>query len=267
MAESLRRLRATHEAYGLATEDLFVAMTRWSLARVAPRRVLDLGAGTGNWYGAIRTLAGGDVRYAGVDSDPDAVAALAGRLLDDDRATAYRADIRALPGEVGGGYDWVGMHFVLHHLDDPRPAVAAAFAAARPGGLVLVAANARRHLARWQAMHASVLASVGQEMVGPVSQRFTLEDGEAVFGPGRPFTCVRLAAGFRFPTADAAMDFYGVAMWRRGLRPEAQADPALRDAIRAGMRARVEAVVERDGAFAVEGETGFLAAGVGPQPA
>lgn len=42
--------------------------------------ILDIGAGTGNWYRSIRALAGAQPYYSGLDQSPGMVDALAKRF-------------------------------------------------------------------------------------------------------------------------------------------------------------------------------------------
>ncbi len=105
-----------------------------ALMRSPPARVLELGCGTG-WLGQLLAQRGYEV--LGVDISPDAIDLA--RQLQARRGLAgvsYRVgdyeDLRVDPP-----VDYVVFHDALHHAEDEGAALRAAYAALRPGGLVL----------------------------------------------------------------------------------------------------------------------------------
>ena len=85
------------------------------LIEPAPRRILDLGCGTG-W--TSRFLARAGYTVTGVDIAPEAVAE-ARRLAASeglDQVEFLVADYESLPGE--GNYDYVFFYDALHHAED-----------------------------------------------------------------------------------------------------------------------------------------------------
>jgi SAM-dependent methyltransferase len=109
-------------------------------AAVEPRRVLDLGAGTGTGTTALaRCFAGADV--IAVDQSADMLARVRSRAAGlglAGRVTTVQAD---LDGDwpATGPADVAWASNVLHELARPDRFLADAFAAVRPGGLLAVA--------------------------------------------------------------------------------------------------------------------------------
>jgi len=104
----------------------------------APRRVLELGCGTG----ANLPLLAGFGEVQGIEDSPEARALV---------APAYRARVRpgALPDRLDvppGQWDWVCLFDVLEHVDDDVGALAACRALLAPGGAVIVTVPAYRWL-------------------------------------------------------------------------------------------------------------------------
>lgn len=103
------------------------------MLEAAPRRILDLGCGTG-WTSLFLARAGYEV--TGVDLAEEAVrtardlAAEAGLV----NATFEAADYESFVAE--NAYDYVLFYDALHHAEDERAALRTAFRALKPGGVV-----------------------------------------------------------------------------------------------------------------------------------
>jgi SAM-dependent methyltransferase len=108
------------------------------LRPVAGERVLDLGCGPADILPLI-----GAVEYTGVDASPRYVADARQRFGG--RGSFHCADVRALPSELGSGFDAVIAIGLLHHLQDEDAAAALAGAAHRlgPGGRLVTVDPAR----------------------------------------------------------------------------------------------------------------------------
>jgi ubiquinone/menaquinone biosynthesis C-methylase UbiE len=105
----------------------------------AQARVIDVGTGTGN---AALALAGWlpDAEVVGLDVNPEMLGRLqhkARSLGIADRVRTVQADLDQPWPEVGPA-DLVWAANSLHHMGDPRRAVAETYAALRPGGLLAV---------------------------------------------------------------------------------------------------------------------------------
>ncbi|MBI3635025.1 MAG: class I SAM-dependent methyltransferase [Candidatus Rokubacteria bacterium] len=105
-----------------------------------PLRILELGCGSGNVLGALRSF--GDV--VGLEADPQLRAA--------GRAEGLDVRAGALPNDTGvppGWADVVLLLDVIEHLDDDAAAITAARSALRPGGTLVVTVPAHPWL--WSA--------------------------------------------------------------------------------------------------------------------
>ncbi|MCL6595647.1 MAG: class I SAM-dependent methyltransferase [Firmicutes bacterium] len=256
--DEIVRLRRAYEGYRRGV-DVLDALTRWAAAERPPRRVLDVGAGTGNWYRSLRARLGSGVRYVGVDPDPDMAEALRSLTAGDTMAEVVVVDAAALP--VGEPFDWVGLHFVLPHVEDPPAIVRAALRHVDEDGLLLVAANSASHLRRWRDMQRQALEALGvgcpQDAV--CVPHPTLEEIPHLAPPGFVSLRVTIRGTFSFPDAEAAMDYYQAVLWRRGLSPSEAEDPDVRQRLASHMRARIRAEIAFHGRFTVSRSSGFVA--------
>ncbi len=98
--------------------------------------MLDIGTGTGRLLELFAPIC---IRATGIDLNPDMLA-FARANLDQagySRVSVRQGDLFDLP-VAGGGFDLVTLHQVLHFLDDPEQAIAAAAKTLSPGGRLLV---------------------------------------------------------------------------------------------------------------------------------
>ncbi len=111
--------------------------------RVAPRRVLDCGVGTGALSCALARVSPGPLELDGIDISPRMLERAGSRLRDAGlTATLRQGDVRALPYD-DGVFDLVMSAHVLEHLVDPGVALGEMVRVLKPGGL-LVACLTRR---------------------------------------------------------------------------------------------------------------------------
>ncbi len=258
----LGALRAAHLRHRTG-EDVLEAATWAALAAVpTPARVLDVGAGTGNWYDSVRVIAGQACEYVGVDLQSAMVEALRSRIGGDARARTVLADGERLPADLGR-FDWVGLHFVLPHVARPDQVLASAWRRVAPGGVLVAAGNGPAHLERWRQLHTEVLAELGLARqpagVGSVPGP---DPGEiaALLPPSAHPVVRRVPSGLAFPDLESALSYYGAVLWRRGLAPAEAADPTVRGRLLNAMQARLAERFDREGLFAVAGDTGFVIA-------
>jgi SAM-dependent methyltransferase len=105
-----------------------------AVAAASPRRVLDVGCGTGATTLAVARRLGAHGEYLGVDiSEPMIAAARARAERDGSPATFIRADAQTHPFEPSS-YDAIMSRFGVMFFDDPVRAFANLRRAARPGG-------------------------------------------------------------------------------------------------------------------------------------
>lgn len=128
-----RRQAVTYDRTRSASPSL-LSVLRQALAEAPGPRVLDVGGGTGNYSLALRAE-GWDPLVA--DRSPEMLERAAAKGL----ATVL-ADAQSLPFS-DASFDAAMLVAMLHHVDDPRAALAEARRVVRPGGRVAVAVFTR----------------------------------------------------------------------------------------------------------------------------
>ncbi|HWL45306.1 MAG TPA: metalloregulator ArsR/SmtB family transcription factor [Ilumatobacter sp.] len=115
--------------------------------------LLDIGTGTGRM---LELLAGQADRLVGLDASHSMLAVARANLdraeLHANRVELRQGDVYAMPFEHAT-FDLVVVHQVLHYLDDPARAIAAAAALVAPGGRLLVVDFAPHSFEFLQAEH------------------------------------------------------------------------------------------------------------------
>lgn len=107
-----------------------VARDAWRLDR--PRRLLDVGAGSGEVARGLASLVGADGEVVALDNSQTMIDAA--RRGDDGGPVRYvLGDVRSLP-YADGYFDGVRSERVLQHLDDPDAAIREMARVLRPGG-------------------------------------------------------------------------------------------------------------------------------------
>lgn len=256
--ESLNIRIETHQRYGIGPADIFSRLTgiMWE-RRPQPGRILDVGAGTGNWYRAIRSELGRTPRYTGVDQSQGMVARLRGLMDGDSRAEAMLADAQSLPFK-DNEFDWVGMHFMLYHVPDIRAAVAEGWRVLKPSGILTAATNGEHpYSALWDLAKESVRQSGLPGAAENLSDRFTLSNG-AEFFPVVP-TVFAWMNGFRFTSAEPALRYLASGPLRLHLGTAAD-DASTVEQVLELVRTRIGAILDAEGIFQVPSQSGFFLA-------
>lgn len=223
-------------------------MVSWTLelAGLTPDSlVLDVGCGNGRYLAAMRARSveavGCDLSLGILPADPD------GRVV--------AAEAAALPFPCEQ-FDVVLAPHMLYHVSDPGAAAIEFDRVLRPGGCCVVVANGAGHLASLRAVVHRAAADIqpGWRWTDHLGDVFSLENGadqlSVAFGdvrcvrpevPGRAVvTDPEVVAGY----VDSVADIYGtelIGSW----------DNLVKD-----VRSRVAAIIQRDGAFEVEGDVG-----------
>ena len=246
----------THRRYGVGQGDIFDALTRQLSTVARPASVLDVGAGIGNWYAALRAILGPTVVYAGLDQSPAMVAALDQRFDGDRAASCQLGDAQHLPWP-DGAFDWVGLHFMLYHVPNIAGALAEADRVLKPGGILSAATNGPLQYRELMELHREAVAALGLPTVpdgGPL--RFSLKNGRHFFPADRTVQMESHASGFRFPAAEPAAAYYDSGFYRQGLEPEVAR--ARKAELVEWVRHRVAEAIARDGVFTVVSESGYF---------
>lgn len=130
-----RRTALVDYVEGPNAEDLALA----AIAEAAPRRVLEVGAGTGAFAERVHRELGADV--TAVDLSPRMV-----QLARERGVPASEADVQRLPFE-NGAFDCAAAIWVLHHVPDLDRGLVELARVLRPGGRLVAVAFGRENLA------------------------------------------------------------------------------------------------------------------------
>ena len=246
----------THRLYSIDRGNLFETITDEAARQVVPMRVLDVGAGIGAWYHALRERLGPVPHYVGVDQSEGMVVRLREVCRGDPHAEAAIGDAQALswPDE---SFDWVGLHFMLYHVPDIRLALNEAWRILRQGGLLLAATTAERPYRELFDLVARGLESLGYKgaRIESPGVRFSLEHGHRFF-PEQPEVLVH-PAGLRFDSVEPAVRFLASGPLDSALEQNG-APESLREDLLAYVGLRVSEEIQRSGSFLASSESGFF---------
>lgn len=246
----------THRLYDVDRRDMFELITNEAAKRVSPHRVLDVGAGTGNWYSALRRLLGPLPQYVGIDSSQGMVASLRAVMDGDALAQAQTGDAQAL-AFPDDSFDWVGLHFMLYHVPDIAGAIAEALRVLRPGGLMLAATTSASPYRELFDLVTEAVRALGYPS-GPVvspAGRFSLEDGHVHM----PLPAERFVypGGMRFDRAEPALRFLASGPLHTAFSQSAVPPALMHDAL-AWIGERIERVISENGSFVASSAAGFF---------
>jgi predicted O-methyltransferase YrrM len=140
LGDYLERTAATVANSSRVVEPFVAAFVRSALGRSQPRRLLEIGCGSGV-YLRVAAEAYPELRAIGIDLNAEVVALAAKNIAEaglDDRVAVIEADVRTLPEELRGPYDVVTLYNNVYYFPvDDRPGLFADLRAMlRPGGLL-----------------------------------------------------------------------------------------------------------------------------------
>lgn len=251
----LVRIRA-QRLFGVRKVDVFDDLTRFAMTRRPPRKVADIGAGTGQWYQAIRRTVGPAPSYYALDQSRAMVQALSDKTLGDPAAEVGVGDAEHLPWPAES-IDWVGLHYMLYHVPDIAQALREAWRTLVPGGVLLAAANGQDAYAELNGYHTRACDAVGLHFSPDDSRdRFTLDSGSPLF-PMAPEVRI-FSNDLKFPTVDEALAYYGSGYFQHGLSPEDIERPDVRQALLRRVGEEMAETLNREGAIWVHSQTGYF---------
>jgi len=205
-------------------------------------RVLDVGCGNGQY---LCVLAGQPVRTAGCDLS-------IGMLRSAGHSALFCADVAALP-VCSGAFDVLLAAHMLYHVPDRRAAARELRRVLAPGGTCVAVTNGAEHL---RPLRAIVEQAAGQGVPGwrmePATRAFTAGNAAAQLGEAFiSVTCVRPVHQAPVVIRDAAVAADYVTSWADFYQDQVTRPWA--DVV-AEVRQKVEAVINREGAFTVSGD-------------
>ena len=252
-AEKLRIRIETHARYSQGETERLLDVGVDALSLSPGVRVLDVGCGAGGWHARIApagaAIIGIDL-MAGMLQEARTAAA-GGELA----AVLAQADAQALP--LGAAtVDRVLCAGVLYHVPDCKAALLEMGRVLRPGGRAVIATNGAYAMRRIYEVHADAARELGYEPLPIAAGHFTMDDLPLV---QQAFPVVEryiLEGALVFETAEPALRFY--ATNRIDAIRDRPADGGHRARLLPPVRARIEAIIEREGAFIVPKSVGFF---------
>jgi ubiquinone/menaquinone biosynthesis C-methylase UbiE len=255
-ADKLRIRIETHRRYSEGTETLTDDILD-ALALAPGLSLLDVGCGSGEWHAR---LAAGRVVTVGLDLMPGMLQAarVAGAGLEP-RPELICADAQAIPFQAAT-FDRVLCSGVLYHVPDCRTALAEMRRVLRPGGLAVISTNGADTMERLSKLHADASRALGYTPTRVSGERghFSMNDlplVQSVFPSAKRHL---LEGALVFAEAEPAVRFYatnridGIENRPSDNRHRAELVPLVRK--------RIEAIIEREGAFRVPKSVGWFVA-------
>lgn len=252
-ADRLRIRIETHERYSQGDTDRLLDEGVHALSLSPGVRVLDVGCGAGGWHPRIAarraTVVGIDLMAGMLRQARSADAAL------QPQPVFAQADAQILPFRAKS-VDRVLCAGVLYHVPDCERALREMRRVLRAGGRAVISTNGAYALRRIYELHADAAGELGYEPLPITRGHFTMDDLPLV---QRVFPTVErrvLEGALAFKTAGPALRFY--ATNRIDALRDRPGDGSHRARLLAAMRARIEAIIEREGAFLVPKSVGLF---------
>ncbi len=229
----------------------YVDFSQWVLDRLplsSGQRVLELGCGNGEFWARNASQLPGDLTLVLTDSSAGMVEQAEKRLSEAGVHATYQVvaaeDIRF----EGVGFDLILAKHMLYHVPDRPKALAASKSLLNPSGQFCATTNSGSYMQELQAL----LTGERLEWYSSFTDEFTLENGEEQLG--RHFDDVQietLEGQLLVPSADAVVDYVKSTAT---LFPEPDRVLAACESI----RPKIQAVIDRDGAFSIGKQAGLF---------
>ena len=170
-----------------------------------------------------------------------------------------RADSQQLPF-VDASFDRVMANHMLYHVPDILAALREMRRVLKPGGRVVLATNAADHMERVTALHREAARELGYtpETIG--GMRFTLDHLDLVRAAFPTASVVVIPNAFVFPSAEPVLQHY--MSGRVDALADRPADDSHRPKLAALVKAKIEAILAREGVFRVPKDAGCFVATV-----
>ncbi len=256
-SEKLRIRIEAHERYSERYDnwgDLMVA----HLPGPSGRLLLDVGCGYGSYH---PLLTGAGFRIVGFDLSGGLLREAVQRAAQDPLPVAYvQADAQAIPLADRSCDEATVMH-MLFHVPDVAQALREMRRVVRPGGRVVLTANASDHSARLFDLHCQAARELGYTpTAGPSGLPFTLDHLPLVRSVFPNAELHRWPNAFLFPTTDAALRFY--ASGRVDAIQERLPDRRHQQPLLEKVGAMIDRIIAEEGVFRVPKDAGCFVATV-----
>lgn len=253
--EKLRIRLEAHRLYSERPNEGFHARLLAGLGLRGGELVLDVGCGSGS---AHARLVEAGARILGIDASAGMLAEAAAQARAAELPVSLaRADAQAIPLD-DACVDAVLASHMLYHVPDRRRALREMRRVLKVGGHAVLATNAADFARELHEVHVAAARACGYVPGELASFPFTLDDLPLVREVFPDARVDRMENAFVFPTAGAALAYY--ASGGVDLIEDPPADASHREPLLRAARERIEAVIEREGAFRVSKTAGcFLA--------
>ena len=256
-SEKLRIRVETHERYSERQDD-WAGQVLSHLAPTPGSLVLDVGCGPGSLFS---WLARAGVQIAAFDLSAGMAREARQRVVEQQvPARLFRADAQRLP-LADASCDFAVASHVFFHIPDVPRALRELRRVVRPGGRVLLTANAADHSMRLYELHCRAARDLGLTPTGgPADLPFTLDHLPQVRSVFPRTEQHRWPNAFVFPSAEPALRFY--ASGRVDAIRERQSDGSHCPALLERVGRMIEEIIAEEGAFRMAKDTGCFVATV-----
>jgi len=231
----------THELYGENRSPL----QRWVVERLDARPghlVLDVGSATGRDYHPRLTHA----RVVAIDRSMG--------MLAEVRTPRACADAASLPFR-DAAFDRLMCNHMLYHVHDRDQALREMRRVVRPGGRVVITANAPGGLRNLIELHNAARAEVGLSSVMTAAERFGLGDTDLVRAAFPDARVEVFPNALVFPANQPVLEYLASG-------PASKDPPEQRARLFGILAARIDEIIERHGVFRVPTDAGCFVADV-----
>jgi len=238
---------AFHENYTTP----YVDFSQWVLDRLPlseGQRVLEIGCGNGEFWARNAARLPNDLKLVLTDSSAGMVEVAENRLSIAGVSATYQVvSAEDLPAD-SEGFDLILAKHMLYHVTDRPKALAASKVLLKPDGCFCATTNSGSYMQQLQAL----LTDEGLKWFSSFADEFTLENGADQLGSHFEDVQLEVLDGqLVVPTADAVIDY---------VRSTASLFPdhGLVLAACETIRPKVQAVIDREGAFTISKRAGLF---------
>jgi SAM-dependent methyltransferase len=255
-ADRLKARIDVHEHYSERKFDFYGIVL--DQAMLAPGlRLLDVGCGSGGYH---PRLAGRGVDAVALDYSAGMARTSQQQAVEHGLPVqVLQADSQRLPF-ADASFDRVMANHMLYHVPDILAALRGMRRVLKPGGRVVLTTNAADHTERITVLHREAARELGYTP-GPTSGlNFSLDHLDLVREVFLNAEVVMIPNAFVFPSAEPALQHY--MSGRVDALDDRPADNSHRPKLEALVRAKIEAIVAREGVFRVPKDAGCFVATV-----
>ena len=252
-AERLRIRQEAHRLYSETTTD-FAGWLFGLLDAQPGDLLLDVGCGPGTFSPRLRTRG---VTIVALDASLGMVKEV--QAQGEAAQLPAQADAQALP-IASASCNRVMANHMLYHVPDQLAALREMRRVVKPGGRVLISANAAGNHAELLDLHEAAAAQLGMAALPGTDHRFNTGDGERVRSVFPTAVLHDQHNAFAFPTTESALAYYASGIIE--LVDPPPADDSYKSHLLAILGERIDAIIAKEGVFRVYKGVGAFVADV-----